>query len=37
VLIDGALMEVKSATESEVGGVPYVYRVVLTAPLALVV
>ena len=37
VLIDGALMEVKSATESEVGGGPYVYRVVLTAPLALVV
>jgi hypothetical protein len=37
VLIDGVLMEVESATESEVGGAPYVYRVVLKAPLALVV
>jgi hypothetical protein len=37
VLIDGVLMEVESATESEVGGVPYVYRLVLRAPLALVV
>jgi hypothetical protein len=37
VLIDGVLMEVVSATESEVGGAPYVYRLVLRAPLALVV
>ena len=37
VLIDGVLMEIESATESEVGGAPYVYRVVLNAPLALVV
>jgi hypothetical protein len=37
VLIDGVLMEVESATESEVGGVPYVYRLVLQAPVALMV
>jgi hypothetical protein len=37
VLIDGVLMEVVSATESEVFGTPYVYRLVLRAPLALVV
>ena len=37
VLIDGVLMEVESARESEVGGAPYVYRVVLRAPLALAV
>jgi hypothetical protein len=37
VLIDGVLMEVESATESEVGGVPYVYRLVLQAPIALMV
>jgi hypothetical protein len=37
VLIDAVLMEVESATESEVGGAPYVYRLVLRAPLALVV
>jgi hypothetical protein len=37
VLIDGVLMEVVSATASEVGGAPYVYRVVLQAPLALAV
>ncbi len=37
VLIDGVLMEVESATESEVGGAPYVYRLVIRAPLALVV
>ena len=37
VLIDGVLMEVVSATESEVFGVPYVYRLVLRAPLGLVV
>ena len=37
VLIDGVLMEVESATESELGGVPYVYRLVLKAPIALIV
>jgi hypothetical protein len=37
VLIDGVLMEVISATESEVFGAPYVYRLVLRAPVALVV
>ncbi|MGH9596994.1 MAG: hypothetical protein ACRD3K_09375 [Edaphobacter sp.] len=37
VSIDGVLMEIESATESEVGGAPYVYRVVLRKPLALVV
>jgi hypothetical protein len=37
VLIDGVLMEVISATEAEVFGTPYVYRLVLEAPLALVV
>ena len=37
VVIDGVLMEVESATESEVGGTPYVYRLVLREPLALVV
>jgi hypothetical protein len=37
VLIDGVLMEIESATESEVGGVPYVYRLALKAPLALAV
>jgi len=37
VLIDGVLMEVESATASEVGGAPYVYRLVLRVPLALVV
>jgi hypothetical protein len=37
VLIDDVLMEVESATESEVGGSPYVYRLVLLAPLSLVV
>jgi hypothetical protein len=37
VLVDGVLMEVESVTESEVGGSPYVYRVVVKEPLALVV
>jgi hypothetical protein len=37
VLIDGVLMEVESATESEVYGAPYVYRLVLRAPVALIV
>jgi hypothetical protein len=37
VLIDDVLMEIESVTESEVGGSPYVYNVVLREPLALVV
>jgi hypothetical protein len=37
VLVDGVLMEVESVTESEIGGSPYVYRVVVKEPLALVV
>ena len=37
VLIDGVLMEIISATESEVFGTPYVYRLVLSAPIALIV
>jgi hypothetical protein len=37
VLIDGVLMEIESATESEVLGTPYVYRLVLRAPVALIV
>jgi hypothetical protein len=37
VLIDGVLTEVISATESEVFGAPYVYRLVLRAPLVLAV
>jgi hypothetical protein len=35
VLIDGVLMEIVSATESETSGAPYVYRLVLRAPVAL--
>ena len=37
VLVDGVLMEVESATESEVGGAAYVYRLLVREPLALVV
>jgi hypothetical protein len=37
VLIDGVLMEVVSATQSEIFGTPYVYRLILAAPVALVV
>jgi hypothetical protein len=37
VLIDGVLMEVEAVTESQVSGSPYVYRVVVKEPLALVV
>ena len=37
VLIDEVLMEIVSATHSEVGGSAYVYRLVLRAPLAVVV
>ena len=35
VLVDGVLMEIVSATESEASGTPYVYRLVLRAPVAL--
>ena len=35
VLVDEALLEVESATWSEVDGVPYLYRLLLRAPLAL--
>ena len=31
----GVLMEIESATWSEVGGAPYLYRLVLRAPLRL--
>ena len=34
VLVDGALLEIESATESEAGGRAYVYRLLLRAPLA---
>ena len=37
VLIDGVLMEVVSATQSELFGTPYVYQLELQAPLALAV
>src|ERR1700720_2368022 len=37
VLINGVLMEIVSATESGGFGTPYVYRLVLSAPVALIV
>lgn len=37
VLIDGVLMEIVSATESEVGGSAYLYRLVVRAPLDVMV
>ncbi len=37
VLIDGLLMTVESATAAEVRGSPYLYRLVVSAPLAQVV
>jgi hypothetical protein len=37
VLVDEVLMEVVSATEMEMNGAPYVYRVILRAPAALTV
>lgn len=37
VLVDGVLLRVESATESELFGRPYVYRLVLSAPVALIV
>jgi hypothetical protein len=35
VMIDDVLMEIVSATQSELGGSAYVYRLVLRAPLAM--
>jgi hypothetical protein len=37
VLVDGVLMTVESATGSEIGGTPYVYRLMLRAPVAMTV
>ena len=37
VLVDGVLMEVESVTETELGGAPYIYRLVLREPVALLV
>jgi hypothetical protein len=37
VLVDGVLLEVVAVTEQEAGGVPYLYRVTLRVPAALVV
>jgi hypothetical protein len=37
VLVNDALLEVVSVTEQEAGGVPYMYRLTLREPLALVV
>ncbi len=37
VLVDGVLMEIESATESEVSGSVYVYRLLLRIPLAVMV
>ncbi len=37
VLIDDVLMEIVSATHSEVGGAAYLYRLVVRAPLAVVI
>jgi hypothetical protein len=37
VLIDGVLMEIASATGSDAFGTPYVYRLVLSAPVTLIV
>lgn len=35
VLIDGTLLEIESATYSELGGAPYLYRLLLRSPQAL--
>jgi hypothetical protein len=35
ILIDGVLMEIESATYSELGGAPYLYRLLLRGPMAL--
>jgi len=35
VIIDSVLLEIVSATASEIGGAPYMYRLLLQAPLAL--
>jgi hypothetical protein len=34
VVVDGLVMEIVSTSESEVGGVPYLYRLLLRAPAA---
>jgi hypothetical protein len=36
ILIDGALLEVMSVTESEINGVVYLYRVIVRLPTALI-
>lgn len=35
VVIDSVLLEIVSATASEIGGAPYMYRLLLQAPLAI--
>jgi hypothetical protein len=35
VVIDSVLLEIVSATASEIGGAPYIYRLLLRAPLSL--
>lgn len=37
VLVDEVLMEIASATEAEVNGAPYMYRLVLKMPVALAI
>ena len=37
VLLDGVLLEMISATEHETGGAPYVYRLLVRAPLVLAI
>ncbi len=34
VLVDGVLMEIETSSSSDMGGVPYVYRLVLRVPAA---
>ena len=34
VLVDGALLEIESASSSDMGGEPYVYRLLLRVPVA---
>ena len=34
VMVDGTLMEIESASSSDMGGEPYVYRLVLRVPAA---
>jgi hypothetical protein len=37
VLVDGVLMEVESVAETELSGTPYIYRLTLREPIALLV